>query len=140
MTDEITLCCLLWAHPGKERDLTAYEDRVLDLLADHGATVVERVIRDQPVYTTDQGSAASRTAGRPVDPAARTDDHPVEVQVYRFPDQGTLERYLSDPHRVALAAERDRVIRRTELFPVRPRPRADVLSRPNRRPFPAFTG
>ena len=119
MTDEITLCCLLWAHPGKERDLTAYEDRVLELLAEHRATLVERVIRNQPDDVTDGGSAASRTTGRPVDPAARTDDHPMEVQVYRFPDQGALERYLADPHRVALASERDRVIRRTELFPVR---------------------
>lgn len=94
-TDAMVLCCLLWARPGHEPDLTAYENRVLDLLADHGAEVLHRVIGD----------------GR--------DGHPHEVQVYRFPGQESLDGYLQDPRRTALAAERDRVVARTDLFPVR---------------------
>ena len=38
----ISLCCLLWAHPGQEADLHAYEDRVLVLMPDHGGEVVAR--------------------------------------------------------------------------------------------------
>jgi uncharacterized protein (DUF1330 family) len=38
----VTLCVLLWAHPGAEQALGAYEDRVLALLPDHGARVLDR--------------------------------------------------------------------------------------------------
>jgi hypothetical protein len=34
------------------------------------------------------------------------------------PDQTALDAYLVDPRRTALTEERDRVIARTELFPV----------------------
>ncbi len=43
---------------------------------------------------------------------------PLETQVYRIPSQAALDAYLADPRRTANAAERDRVIARTELFPV----------------------
>ena len=69
--------------------MVAYEDRVLALLADHGAEVLERVRSDG------------------------ANDRPLEVQVYRFPSQAAL-----DGPRLALAAERDRVVARTEFFPV----------------------
>jgi hypothetical protein len=91
---EIVLCCLLWAVPGHEAAMSAYEDRVLALIPEHGAEVSQRVVSD----------------GR--------DGAPHEVQVYRFPGQGALDAYLGDPRRTALAAERDRVVARTELFPV----------------------
>ena len=44
--------------------------------------------------------------------------HPLEVQFYRFPSEGALQAYLADDRRVALAAERDRVVSRTELMRV----------------------
>ncbi|TWS23812.1 hypothetical protein FK268_14640 [Tsukamurella sputi] len=88
------LCCLLWARTGLADALTAYEDAVLALLPEHGGTVVQRAI------------------GEGVDGA------PNEVQLYRFSSQESLARYLADPRRLALAGERDRVIARTELFPV----------------------
>ena len=90
------LCCLLWAYPGTEKDLVAYEDAVLALVPDHGGRLLCRATGD--------GSAG----------------HPLEVHVYRFPDQAALDAYVNDPRRLALAAERDRVVARTELFPVRP--------------------
>jgi uncharacterized protein (DUF1330 family) len=90
------LCCLLWAHPGTEQDLVAYEDTVLGFFADHGGQLLSRVIGD--------GSAG----------------HPLEVHVYRFPDQAAIDAYIADPRRLALSAERERVVARTELFPVRP--------------------
>jgi uncharacterized protein (DUF1330 family) len=38
----VTLCVLLWARPGGGEALRAYEDRVLALLPDHGARVLDR--------------------------------------------------------------------------------------------------
>jgi hypothetical protein len=90
-----TLCCLLWARPELDDDLVAYEDRVLALLPDHGVEVIERV----------------RSDGGP--------EHPLEVQLYRVPSQTALDAYLADTRRLDLAAERDRVVARTEVFRVR---------------------
>ncbi len=89
------LCCLIWARPGLDDDLVAYEDRVLALLPDHGVEVIERV----------------RSDGGP--------EHPLEVQLYLVPSQAALDAYLADTRRLALAAERDRVVARTEVFRVR---------------------
>jgi hypothetical protein len=89
-----TMCCLLWAQPGLDDDLVAYEDRVLALMPDYGIDVTERI-------RSDRGS-----------------EHPIEVQLYRVPSQELLDAYLADPRRLELAAERDRVVARTELFRV----------------------
>jgi hypothetical protein len=96
---EITLCCLLWARPGLSDELTAYEDAVLALVADHGAVVLQRVM------------------STPISDGA--DDRPDEVQTFWFPNQNALDGFLADPRRQERADERDRVIARTELFPVR---------------------
>lgn len=93
-TTERTLCCLLWAHAGLEEALVAYEDQVLPMLADHGIELLERVRSDG------------------------ADGHPLEVQLYRVPSRAALDGYIADPRRLALADERERVIARTELFPV----------------------
>ncbi len=92
--DAVELCVLLWARPGHEAGLVAYEDRVLALVPAHGGAVMQR--------------ATSDGAG----------DHPLEVQFYRFPSESSLQAYLADDRRVALAAERDRVIARTEQLRV----------------------
>ncbi|MDH2412870.1 hypothetical protein [Nocardioides sp. CER19] len=97
MTDaELFLCCFLWAAPGEEAALERYEDRVLAFVAEHRGAVVQR----------------ARSDG--------ADGRPNEVQLFRFDDQGALQAYLGDPRRLALADERDRVVARTELFPVTP--------------------
>jgi hypothetical protein len=94
MADAVELCCLLWAREGERTGLSEYEDRVLALVAEHRGEVVQRAIGDG------------------------VGDGPDEVQLYRFLDDAALQGYLADPRRVALADERDRVIARTELFPV----------------------
>jgi hypothetical protein len=91
----IDLCVLLWARPGLDDELVAYEDRVLALVPAHGGTVLQR----------------ARSSGE--------SGHPLEVQFYRFPSDDALQAYLADDRRVALAAERDRVIARTEMMRVR---------------------
>jgi len=93
-TEEILLCCQLWARPGQEDGLTAYETLVLALVPDHGGEVLQRACSDG------------------------ADGHPHEVQLYRFPSRASLDGYLQDPRRLALTDQRDRVVARTELFPV----------------------
>ena len=92
--DPILLCCLLWAHEGKAEALHAYEDRVLQLIQEHGGEVVQRAL-------------------------AGTPGQPDEVQFLRFADQAALDGYLADDRRTSLAAEREAAVARTELFPVR---------------------
>ncbi|MEU6137659.1 hypothetical protein [Nocardioides sp. NPDC047086] len=92
--DPILLCCLLWAHEGQADALHAYEDRVLQLIEEHGGEVVQRALAD--------------TAGQPD-----------EVQRFRFSGQTALDAYLNDDRRTSLAPERDAAVARTELFPVR---------------------
>jgi hypothetical protein len=90
----LTLCCLLWARTGQESALVDYEDRVLALLPDHGATLVNRLRSDG------------------------TDGHPLEVQLFEFPTKDSLDAYLADPRRTALSADRDAAVARTELMNV----------------------
>lgn len=90
----LTLCALLWARPGEENALIAYEDAVLRLLPVHGGHVVARV----------------RTDG--------IGDAPLEVQVLQFPSEAALEDYMDNPDRLELHTERDRAIARTELHRV----------------------
>lgn len=92
--DQIQLCCFLWAHPGQEAALTAYEDQVLKLLPEHGGTVLQRAVSDG------------------------TEGRPHEVQLFRFESQAGLDSYLADPRRTALEEERDRVVAGTEVFRV----------------------
>ncbi|MBO0899950.1 hypothetical protein J1G42_09890 [Cellulomonas sp. zg-ZUI222] len=90
----LTLCCLLRAVPGQEAGLHRYEDAVLVLVADHGGTVLQRAVGDGG------------------------DGQPHEVQILRFPDATALDGYVADPRRVRMADERDRVVARTDVFPV----------------------
>ncbi|ROS78655.1 hypothetical protein [Cellulomonas sp. PhB143] len=106
--DPLLLCCLLWAQPGRRPAMSAYEDRVLELLGDHGGVVLQRVVAQD--FEDDDASAGPGQRG--------ASTRPDEVQVYRFPGSGALERYLADPRRAALADERDAVVARTELFRV----------------------
>jgi uncharacterized protein (DUF1330 family) len=91
----LTLCVLLWAQPGAEDGLAGYEDRVLGLVPGHGGRVVQR----------------ARSSGR--------DDQPLEIQILEFPSAQALDAYMTDGRRQTLAAERDRVISRTEVIEVR---------------------
>ena len=88
----LTICILLWANEGCRDDLTAYEDQVLLIVQEHAGTVVFRI----------------RTTG--------SDNGPDEIQVLQFPHDDALANYLADPRRTALAAERDRVVARTERY------------------------
>jgi len=98
----VVTCCLLWARPGMEAALSAYEDKVLRLVAEHGGRVLQR------------GTVL---------PDARQDvsEPPTEVQFLEMPSEASLDAYVNDPRRLAMAAERDAAIARTDLFRVQPR-------------------
>jgi uncharacterized protein (DUF1330 family) len=90
----LTLCVLLTAVAGRERDLVDYEDRVLALLPAHGGRLLLRVRRREG------------------------ETGPYEVHVIEFASRAALDGYLADPDRAALSELRDAVIARTELVPV----------------------
>jgi uncharacterized protein (DUF1330 family) len=95
-------CVLLWARPGMEAALSAYEDKVLRLVAEHGGRVLER-------GTVLPGS---HDQGEP----------PTEVQFLEMPSEASLNAYVNDPRRLAMAAERDAAIARTDLFRIQRSP------------------
>ncbi len=101
----VTLCVILWAVPGREEELVAYEDRVLRLLADHGGLLLTR--------------------------ARALEDGPTEVQVLEFASEQALSEFMSDPQREALSALRERAIERTEVIPVELVEHARLDAHPN---------
>jgi uncharacterized protein (DUF1330 family) len=90
----IVLCVMLWAVPGREDQLTDYEDRVLALLRQHQARVLTRV----------------RALG----------EGPTEVQILEFASAQALEDFQHDPQRQALSGLRDEAVARTQLIRVEP--------------------
>jgi uncharacterized protein (DUF1330 family) len=83
-----------------EAALTAYEDKVLLLIAEHGGRVVQRGI---------------------VQPDSQHEgERPTEVQLLEMPSEASLAAYINDPRRLAMAAERDAAIARTDLFRIHP--------------------
>ena len=94
----LTLCVLLWAHPGAADALVAYEDKVLDLVSDHGGRVLQR----------------ARSSG--------ADGQPLEIQLLEFPSTAALNDYMTDSRRLSLAADRDQAIARTEVIDVQLQP------------------
>ncbi len=88
------MCVLLWARPDAGDALIAYEDKVLGLLAGHGGRVLQR----------------ARSSG--------ADGQPLEVQMLEFPSAQAVSDYLADGRRLALAADRDQAVARTEIINV----------------------
>ncbi len=78
----------LWARPGADEALNAYENAVLDLLPDHGGRLLERI---------------TGTGG------------PTEIQLIEFGDQAGYDGFLADERRLALAGQRDAAVARTEV-------------------------
>ncbi|HUB39136.1 MAG TPA: hypothetical protein VMA72_09815 [Streptosporangiaceae bacterium] len=94
MTVSVTLCVLLWARPGNEDGLIAYEDQVLGIASAYGGQILQR----------------ARSSG--------TGGQPLEIQLLDFPSAHAVEAFQADRRRQALAGERDRVVARTEIVEV----------------------
>lgn len=89
-----TFYVFLWPHPGMDDALIAYEDAVLALVDEHGGHVVHR----------------ARTDG--------ADGRPLEIQLFEWASPEAMDRYMTDPRRTALSADRELAIARTEIVPV----------------------
>ena len=92
---EVNLCVLLWAHQGRDADLSAHEDQVLGLLAEHDGQLIQR----------------ARTV-----PRNSNSDEPTEVQLLRFASEAALDGYMQDARREALASLRDAAVAMTEVM------------------------
>jgi uncharacterized protein (DUF1330 family) len=90
----VTLCVLVWAREDREADLISYEDRVLQLLPDHGGRVLQR----------------ARAIGEP--------GQPLEVQLIQFPSEDAFASFIGDERRGALGSDRDAAVERTEVLRV----------------------
>lgn len=88
------LVVLLFAVPGQEAALTAYEDKVLTIFQE-------------------------RYDGRVLQRLAVIGEGPTEVQVLELPDEEALTAFMADPERVAMTGERDACVARTELLRTR---------------------
>lgn len=78
--------------PGEFKD---YESKALAVFRKHGGEVI--------------------VAYAPVPDPSRA-EWPDEIQVLRIAGAEEFERFMGDPERTALAAEREAVIRKTEVF------------------------
>jgi hypothetical protein len=97
----IVLGVLLWAKPGRNDALVAYEDAVLKFVPEHLGVVRKRV-------RSDGG-----------------DDHPLEVQLLDFPSWAQFEEFMSETRRLSLKPNRDAAIEKTEVIEVRLVPAQD---------------
>lgn len=94
MDEVLSLCVLVWAYAGRDAELIAYEDHVLQLLPDHGGTLLQR---------------ARNLEGQ---------GQPLEVHLLQFPSEAALDSYMKDEQRLAFAIDRDLAIERTEILRV----------------------
>jgi uncharacterized protein (DUF1330 family) len=88
----VRICVLLTAIPGREVLLAQYEDRVLDLLPDHGARIDARARALEGPYT--------------------------EIQILEFPSQQALDDFQNDPRQTDLSEIRSAVIASTTVIRV----------------------
>lgn len=93
--EPFTLVFIGHAEPGLEAQASAYEDRVLPLLADHGARLLFR---------------GRRTADDP--------ELPLEVHLTRFPHRRAFDAYMADVRRLALLDEFGDVFTRKQVIEV----------------------
>lgn len=91
-SSRLTVIVSLWLRDGDVAAFEAFERNVASIVAAHGGRL-ESVIR---------------CGGR--------DGAPFEVHVVTWPGAAALEAYRKDPRTLALRAERERVIARTEIW------------------------
>jgi len=85
----------LYGKNGIEGEFRDYESKALKLFRRHGGEVV---VAYAPI----------RTPG--------TENTPDEIQILRIENQAMFEKFMQDPERLTLAAERDRVLAKTEIY------------------------
>ena len=89
----------LHAVPGAEKGMRAYEKKALGIFRDYGGEVI--------------------AAFKP-EPALNPKPMPDEVQILRIASMAAFKKFMAHPKRLALAGERERVIKKTEVFVSKP--------------------
>ncbi len=85
----------LFGLSGRRGEFRAYEEKALAIFRRHGGEVVA-------AYT-------------PL-PDASIAEMPDEIQILRIADRQAFDGFMKNPERRAMAAERESVIRKTEVF------------------------
>ena len=85
----------LYGKTGAPGEFKAYEAKALGIFKKHGGEVL---VAYSPLALKDQS------------------DIPDEIQILRISSQSDFDEFMRDPDRVAMAKERESVIRRTEVF------------------------
>jgi hypothetical protein len=88
----------LYGRNGVRGEFFAYEQKALDIFKRHGGEVVV-------AYTPAPDNGGKAQA-----------DFPDEIQILRIADREAFDRFMQDPERLGLAAEREAVIRKTEVY------------------------
>jgi uncharacterized protein (DUF1330 family) len=96
----LTLCVVLYPHPGQDDLLVEYEDLATSRFAAYGAVLRQRVRTTAVRAASGDGPA------------------PLEVQIIDFPSSAALDQFMADPERVAADDLRQRAIARTDIFVV----------------------
>lgn len=91
----LTLVVLLFVDPEHVDDFEEFERRAATIMARYGGRIERRMVLE-----TDEGSP-----------------RPHEIHVVTFPDEEAFDGYGADPETRAMAALRERVIRRTAIWP-----------------------
>jgi uncharacterized protein (DUF1330 family) len=89
------LTALLFAHPGAREGLREYEEKTLAIFRRHGGEILAAFVPEP-------------------DPSGA--EQPDEIHILRIADSAAFAAYLADPERQALAARRDSVLRKSEVF------------------------
>ena len=85
----------LYGKNGIRGEFKDYETKALSIFQKHGGEVVYTYV---PLRNNNSV------------------DIPDEIQVLKISNQEMFQKFMQDPERVSLAAERDSVIRKTEVF------------------------
>ena len=88
----------LYGRNGVRGEFLSYERKALDIFKRHGGEVVAAY-----VPLPDPGRKGQA-------------DFPDEIQILRIADRPAFDRFMQDPERLGMAAERDAVIRKTEVY------------------------
>jgi len=91
----IYLTVHLYGKGGKPGGFKAYEQKALEIFRRHGGEIV--------------------VAYAPA-PSSGSQEVPDEIQVLRIGSREAFDEFMHDPERASLAAEREAVIRRTDVF------------------------
>ena len=88
----------LYGRNGVRGEFLAYEQKALEIFKRHGGEVV---VAYAPA--PDKGGNAQA-------------DFPDEIQILRIADRENFDKFIQDPERIGLTAEREAVIRKTEVY------------------------